>query len=368
MIRTTHRLYFQSAASMDSIEDESIDLVVTSPPYPMIEMWDGVFSSQADAAGAALAAGDGPAAFEEMHRLLDRVWEECYRVLKPGAFACINIGDATRKIGDNFRLYSNHSRITSFCTALGFQALPAVIWRKQTNGPNKFMGSGMLPSGAYVTLEHEYILIFRKGGKRVFSGADKTRRRESAFFWEERNRWFSDLWDFKGVRQRIHPQEIGSSPGGIRDRSAAFPFELAYRLICMYSLKGDTVLDPFLGTGTTMAAAVTAARNSCGVEIDSGFAESIFSQLQEGVPEMNRRIRERVTDHLSFIREYRDSKGKEPAHTNDYYGIPVITKQERELRLPLVESIESIDEAAGLVTARHRETPEIVTEGLPLFE
>src|SRR5690606_1592163 len=137
---------------------------------------------------------------------------------------------------------------------LGFANMPNILWRKQTNAPNKFMGSGMLPAGAYVTLEHEWILVFRKAGKRTFrSEAEKKLRRESAFFWEERNTWFSDLWDLKGVKQKI-------TNSGSRDRSAAYPFELPYRLINMYSVKGDIVLDPFLGTGTTALAAMATER------------------------------------------------------------------------------------------------------------
>ena len=112
------------------------------------------------------------------------------------------------------------------------------MWRKATNAPNKFMGSGMLPCGAYVTLEHEWILIFRKGGKRVYKTAEaKESRRDSSFFWEERNVWFSDVWEIKGVKQNIN-----KAPS--RERNASYPLEIPYRLINMYSQKGDVVLDP----------------------------------------------------------------------------------------------------------------------------
>ena len=125
----------------------------------------------------------------------------------------------------------------------GFTSLPDILWRKPTNAPNKFMGSGMLPAGAYVTYEHEYILIFRKGGKRAFDRPPRRRqlRRRSAYFWEERNVWFSDVWtDLTG-------DAPGSRRRETRARSAAFPFELPYRLIQMFSVYGDTVLDPFAG-------------------------------------------------------------------------------------------------------------------------
>ena len=106
-----------------------------------------------------------------------------FRVLKNGRFACINIGDATRKIRDDFCLYPNHARILNYLLDIGFSALPDILWRKQANAPNKFMGSGMLPAGAYVTLEHEYILIVRKGSKREFKTEDeKENRREVLCF------------------------------------------------------------------------------------------------------------------------------------------------------------------------------------------
>ena len=164
-MKTTHRVFFKNAKKMDAVDSESIDLVVTSPPYPMIEMWDAVFAENNPEIPLALKENKGVLAFELMHRALDRVWDEVVRVLKTGGFACINIGDAARTINGNFMLYPNHSRILASLFQKGLSPLPAVIWRKQTNAPNKFMGSGVLPAGAYVTLEHEYILILRKGGK-----------------------------------------------------------------------------------------------------------------------------------------------------------------------------------------------------------
>ncbi|MFZ1986597.1 MAG: DNA methyltransferase, partial [Desulfatitalea sp.] len=162
-METLHRMIFADAADMDSLNPESIDLVVTSPPYPMIEMWDELFCAADPAARKALAAADTDQAFERMHCQLDKVWAELRRVVKPGGIVCINIGDATRTIDGRFRLFANHARIILAFRALGFDQLPAIIWRKTTNAPNKFMGSGMLPPGAYVTLEHEYVLIFRLG-------------------------------------------------------------------------------------------------------------------------------------------------------------------------------------------------------------
>ena len=168
-MKSNHEILFGNAQHMDKIHNDSIDLVVTSCMYPIIEMWDPIFIKLNPKIRSALEEHEGLLAFELMHQQLDRVWIEIFRVLKPGGFACINIGDATRTLRGNFALYPNHIRILKFCLDTGFSALPFIIWRKQTNAPNKFMGSGMLPAGAYVTLEHEYILILRKGSKREFN-------------------------------------------------------------------------------------------------------------------------------------------------------------------------------------------------------
>ena len=204
-MKTTHKILFQNARDLGEIPSESVDLVVTSPPYPMIDLWDKMFSSQNPEIQRALASNNGKKAYALMHEILDSVWDEAFRVLKNGRFACINIGDATRKVGDDFCLYPNHARILNYLLNLGFSVLPDILWRKQANTPNKFMGSGMLPAGAYVTLEHEYILILRKGSKREFKTEDeKENRRESALFWEERNIWYSDVWtDIKGREQKL---------------------------------------------------------------------------------------------------------------------------------------------------------------------
>ena len=146
-MKTRQTVLFGDARSMAAIEDDSVDLVVTSPPYPMIAMWDGVFAAMNPVIGSRLDGADGKAAFELMHRELDKVWQECRRVLKPGSIACINIGDAVRSMDGDFRMYSNHARIISSMLDAGLTPLPDIIWRKPTNSPTKFMGSGMLPAG-----------------------------------------------------------------------------------------------------------------------------------------------------------------------------------------------------------------------------
>ena len=332
-MKTTHKLLFQDARDLKEIPSESVDLVVTSPPYPMIEMWDDIFSGQNSEIQGALTSGNDKKAYESMHEILDSVWNEVFRVLKNGRFACINIGDATRKVRDDFCLYPNHARILNSLLNIGFFALPDILWRKQANTPNKFMGSGMLPAGAYVTLEHEYILIVRKGSKREFKTEDeKQNRRESALFWEERNIWYSDVWtDIKGTEQKL-PNAMS------RLRSGAFPFELAYRLINMYSVKGDVILDPFLGTGTTTKAAMTSGRNSIGVEIDKSFQRVICPIAHHIVDFSNDYLQDRVLRHFEFVKSRIQNSGT-LKYINTYYGCPVGTSQEQLILLNVLKEV-----------------------------
>ena len=336
MMKTNHKILNCDSRILKAVETDSVDLVVTSPPYPMIEMWDDVFSSQDPEIGEALKKGDGPRAFELMNIILDAVWSEAYRVLKQGGFACINIGDATRTINGEFSLYPNHARILSSLIKQGFRILPEILWRKQTNAPNKFMGSGMLPAGAYVTLEHEFVLVARKGGKREFTDAgDKENRRQSAFFWEERNTWFSDVWmDLKGVRQNTNSVEL-------RKRSGAFPLELPFRLISMYSAKGDTVLDPFGGLGSTMWAAAALARNSVTCEIDPDFCREIINSSSHIPAWANERIKTRLNDHIEFAENRFSEKGPFK-YRNENHGFPVITRQETALSIETLKSVSKI--------------------------
>jgi len=316
---------------MDEIESNSIDLVVTSPPYPMIEMWDSLFSRLNKRIQVALQEGVGLNAFNLMHAELEKVWSEVVRVVKPGGIVCINIGDATRKISNNFQLFPNHVRITMFLQDNGFSVLPSILWRKPTNSPNKFLGSGMLPTNAYITLEHEYILIFRKGNeKRTLPPAFEDRY-HSAYFWEERNKWFSDMWlDLKGISQKMN-NRIGNN-GKIRERSAAFPLKLPYRLINMFSIYGDTILDPFWGTGTTTLAAMVSGRNSLGYEINSEFLGSFKLELKDLKNTAQAINNKRLKDHIEFITNYK-KKGKDPKYEAKNYEFSVITKQEIEILL-----------------------------------
>jgi modification methylase len=353
-MKTTHKIFFSNSNEMKQIKDQSIDLMITSPPYPMIEMWDDIFSKQNPRIGEALRNEDGNQAYELMNQELDKIWKEVYRVLRQGGIACINIGDATRKIGKEFKLYSNHSRILQSCLNLGFSSLPEILWRKQTNAPNKFMGSGMLPAGAYITLEHEYILVLRKGTKREFVKIeDKLRRQKSSFFWEERNVWFSDVWEgLKGTRQTDLDKKI-------RERSGAYPFELAYRLINMFSLREDTVLDPFLGTGTTTLASIATGRNSVGIEIDPNFSEHLSERFKDIVSFSNNLLRNRMINHLKFVQERTKVKG-ELKYASKVYGFPVMTSQEVEITFDELRRVLSKDDT---IEAEYDQKPSFKFDG-----
>ena len=344
-MQTLHRWFTADARDLSFLPRGSAQLVVTSPPYPMIQMWDAAFSAMSPAAAAALAAADGPLAFEHMHAALDQVWRGCHHALSPGGFLCVNIGDATRTLGGQFQMYPNHARILQGLLAAGFTTLPDILWRKPTNAPNKFMGSGMLPAGAYVTYEHEYILIARRGGRRRFTApADKQRRSQSAYFWEERNVWFSDLWtDLRGVRQ-------GLPDRAARKRSAAFPLELARRLVCMYSLYGDVVLDPFAGTGTTAAAALAVGRSSLSVEHEPAFATG-FADTLRAASQLGATIgTERLAAHRAFVAA-RLAQGRTIKHHNAPHDVPVVTRQEAALEIRVPSAVAAADD--GLV-AEHR--------------
>lgn len=328
---TQHKIVTANSYNLSFINDGSINLIVTSPPYPMIEMWDGLFISQDSTIKSDLENGCGYSSFIKMHNLLNKTWKECDRVLADHGFICINIGDATRTLDGEFQLYSNHSKIIEFFSSLGYSVLPDVLWRKPSNSPNKFMGSGMYPAGAYVTYEHEYILIFRKGGKRTFKGIEKEMRQKSAYFWEERNVWFSDLWEVKGTSQALN--YIAA-----RNRTASFPFEIPYRLVNMYSAENDTVLDPFCGLGTTNLACMTASRNSIGVEIDNEIAELARNRLDVSISDLNQIINARISAHLDFIDSLPDEK-KEKCYKNNNYQFLVKTRQETEMYLPKLSQL-----------------------------
>ncbi len=285
-MKTFHKIFFKDSRYMEDIENESVQLVVTSPPYPMIKIWDDLFSKLDPQIGEMLDFLNkkkkkitteklikiANETFVKMHSiLLEPVWEQISRVLIPGGIVCINIGDATRNLGGIFQLFPNHIKVIEFFRKLGFITLPYILWKKPTNKPNAFLGSGFLPPNAYVTLDVEYILIFRKGEPRKFP--PKYRKRyESKFTKEERDKWFTQIWEgINGEKQTI---------SNLQRRTASYPEEIPYRLIRMFSIKGDTILDPFLGLGTTTVAAIKTERNSIGYEIDISLKEVLLERVE----------------------------------------------------------------------------------------
>jgi DNA modification methylase len=269
-MQTEHKIILANSQQMPELNDSSIHLMVTSPPYPMIKMWDAQFATinpQIATLWQKLETDGGEETvtqiYDAMHETLARTWRETYRVLVDGGIACINIGDATRTVNGKFRLFPNHSRIIEHCEKIGFTTLPYILWKKPTTKPKykgkgAFLGSGFLPPNAYVTLDCEFILIFRKGKLRHFPPNDNCRY-ESAFTKKQRDEWFTQIWDITGTRQTTSQLER---------RTAAYPDEIVNRLIRMFSVKGDTVLDPFLGSGTTTKIAIQNERNSIGFETD----------------------------------------------------------------------------------------------------
>lgn len=280
-MQTEHKIIIGNSQRMTELADSSVHLMVTSPPYPMIKMWDTPFAKTDPAIAelwqeltAACKEETVTQIYERMHKALAEVWREVYRALIDGGIACINIGDATRTVNGKFRLFANHSKIIEHCEQIGFTTLPYVLWKKPTTKPKYkgkgvFLGSGFLPPNAYVTIDCEFILLFRKGKLRQFAPHDP-RRYDSAFTKKQRDDWFSQIWTLKGTRQ---------TESHIARRTAAFPEELANRLIRMFSVKGDTVLDPFLGSGTTTLAAMRAGRNSVGYEAD----ESLLPLMEKKI-------------------------------------------------------------------------------------
>jgi DNA modification methylase len=314
---------------MEYIDDKSVELIVTSPPYPMIEMWDELFLK--GECKKYFEQEDFKKAYYLMHLQLLDVWRECYRVLCDGGIACINIGDACRSLDKNFSYFPNHATITEMFLGLGFQCLPPIMWRKPSNKPNKFMGSGMLPPSAYVTLEQEYILIFRKGSRRKFKNSEL--RRKSAYFWEERNLWFCDSWKILGTKQKI---DIDKK---VRDRNAAYPLEIPLRLISMFSVRGDSVLDPFVGTGTTSVAAMLTGRESVGYEIHGEFANIFYDRI-ENIKQMSLDFTEdRFLKHKEFVAN-RIAEGKKVKHYNENHDFKVMTSQEKDIELLVIDEID----------------------------
>jgi len=244
-----NNIYYHSSNRMPELSDESIHLVVTSPPYPMIEKWDDSLAGWTNE-----YQDKGPFwKWYMQHETLYASWQECYRVLIDGGIMCVNIGDATRSMDGQFRCYPNYAKLMMDCVNLGMTPLIPIFWKKISNRPNAFLGSGMLPTSGYVSQDCEYIAILRKGLPRKFKPKDETRY-ASAFTKEERDLWFQQIWCING--------KTGAG------KTSSFPREIPYRLIRMFSVLGDTVLDPFGGTMVTGDVAEELGRNFIGYEVN----------------------------------------------------------------------------------------------------
>ena len=241
-------IYYHSSEKMHEIEYESVHLVVTSPPYPMIQKWDELELFCRGREDTEISSYD----FWIQHERLIPIWEEIKRVLVTGGIACINIGDATRSLDGEFCCYPNSSMITITLFKMGFTPLVPIIWKKISNRPNAFLGSGMLPPNGYISQDCEYIGIFRKGNIRKFKPHD-LQRYASEFTKEQRDLWFQQVWEIPGA--------MGAK------KTSAFPEEVPRRLIQMFSCIDEVVLDPFSGTGTTKKVCEELERKFIGYEI-----------------------------------------------------------------------------------------------------
>lgn len=337
--QTEHTVWVTDATDAELPED-SVDLVVTSPPYPMIEMWDELFVELDPEIAKALEDEKGMEAFELMHEQLDAVWRMVAESVVEGGFVCVNIGDATRTVDGSFQVFPNTTQVIETFRELGFHLLPRIYWNKPTNSATSFLGSGTLPPNAYPKLEHEHILIFRNGESKTFE-PKADRRYESAYFFEERNDWFSDQWDSMGGVSQEFTTAGSESESMSRDRTGAFPLQLPYRLISMFSCYGDVVCDPFVGTGTTSVAAMLAGRDSVGIEIEKDIAELLEGRVRCLSEQSRELIGERIEKHQRYLQE-RDADGNPASYEASYYPFKVVTQQEKEIRFYEVQDAVSI--------------------------
>ncbi len=254
---TEHRIIFGDSRSLNKIKDKSVQLIITSPPYWQLKDY-GVQDQ--------IGFNDS---YEEYINNLNLVWQECNRVLADGCRLCINIGDqfARSAYYGRYKVIPIRTEIIRFCESLGMDYMGAIIWQKtttmNTSGGGAIMGSFPYPRNGILKMDYEFILIFKKLGD-----APKPTRQQkelSAMTKEEWGEYFSSHWCFNGVKQMGH--------------IAMFPEELPKRLIKMFSFVGETVFDPFAGSGTTSLAAKHLGRNSIGYEINKEFAPIIQDKL-----------------------------------------------------------------------------------------
>ena len=254
---TNHKIYFGDSRALNKIEDKSVQLIITSPPYWQLKDY-----------GSNNQIGFNNS-YEEYINNLNLVWMECERILSEGCRLCINIGDqfARSVYYGRYKVVPIRTEIIRFCEALKMDYMGAIIWQKattmNTSGGGAIMGSFPYPRNGILKIDYEFILIFKKLGKAPKPTLEQ--KENSIMTKEEWNQYFSSHWNFSGVKQSEH--------------IAMFPEELPKRLIKMFSFFGETIFDPFLGSGTTTLAAKNLERNSIGYEINKEFESIIKEKL-----------------------------------------------------------------------------------------
>ncbi len=260
MATTTHRLINGDARDLSFLPDASVHLVVTSPPYWNLKR----YNENPDQLGHIQE-------YEAFLFELEKVWRHVYRILVPGGRLVCVVGDvcvARRDFGRHL-VFPLHADICVVCRRIGFDNLNPIIWHKIANASyevengSKFLGKPYEPN-AIIKNDMEFILMQRKPGG--YRKPTNTQRDASRIRKDDFGRWFQQIWTIPGASTKQHP--------------APFPLELATRLIRMFSFTGDTALDPFCGSGTTMVAALRTGRNSIGVEIDPEYCRMAARYLK----------------------------------------------------------------------------------------
>ena len=260
MVKTTHKLVNADARNLSFIPDESVHLVITSPPYWNLKRYNENPNQMGHIQDYETFLGE-----------LRKVWLHAFRVLVPGGRLVCVVGDvcvARRRFGRHL-VFPLHADICVICRQIGFDNLNPIIWHKIANASyevhngSKFLGKPYEPN-AIIKNDIEFILMQRKPGG--YRKPTNQQRRESMIDKKDFDRWFQQSWNIPGASLKNHP--------------APFPLELACRLVRMFSFVGDTVLDPFSGTGTTMVAALRYQRNSIGVEIDPEYCRMAAAYLK----------------------------------------------------------------------------------------
>jgi len=252
-----HKIIIGDSRQMKDVENESVHLIITSPPYWQLKDYGN---------RGQIGFNDS---YEEYINYLNVVWNECHRILHKGCRLCIDIGDqfARAVYYGRYKIIPIRTEIIKFCETVGFDYMGAVIWQKvttcHTSGGATVMGSFPYPRNGILKLDYEFILIFKKYG--TPPKVSKEIKEQSRLTQEEWNQYFYGHWNFSGEKQDKH--------------LAMFPEELPKRLIKMFSFVGDTVFDPFLGSGTTSLAAKNLQRNSIGYEINEDFLPIIEEKL-----------------------------------------------------------------------------------------